>query len=124
MDVAFDGVGGAQLRECLRATRRGGAVIWYGFMGSSSLASVVRSYFDLYVTSRLMGRRGRFYGITMQYRKDPRPFREDLPKLFALLAAGRIRPRIALRLPLSGARDANERIERGGLDGKIVLLAG
>lgn len=123
VDAAFDGIGGAQLRECIRATRRGGAVVWYGFMAASSLATVIRNYWDIFVGARLRGRRGSFYGITALYRKDPAPFREDLPELFALLGARKIAPKIALRLPLERAREANERIERGGLDGKIVLVA-
>lgn len=123
VDAAFDGIGGAQLRDCIRATRRGGAVVWYGFMAASSLATVIRNYWDIFVGARLRGRRGSFYGITALYRKDPRPFRDDLPELFALLGARKIAPKIALRLPLERAREANERIERGGLDGKIVLVA-
>ena len=31
-------------------------------------------------------RRGTFYGITSLYQRDPKPLREDLPKIFALLA--------------------------------------
>ncbi|MFO0554156.1 MAG: medium chain dehydrogenase/reductase family protein [Polyangiaceae bacterium] len=123
VDVAFDGVGGAQLKQCIRATRRGGQIVWYGFMGSKGFLDVGLSYFDLFVGARLRGRRGAFYGITALYRKDPRPLHEDLPKLFELLAAKKIAPRIACRLPLDQAREANERIERGGLDGKIVLVA-
>lgn len=124
VDASFDGVGGAQLRECIAATRRGGHVVWYGFVGlDNSFAGVARNYFDLYVGASLRGRRGAFYGITALYRKDPGPFREDLPKLFTLLAERRIRPRIAARLPLLEAREANERLERGGLAGKIVLVA-
>lgn len=123
VDAAFDGVGGAQLRQCVRATKKNGVIVWYGFMGASAFGTVLRSYFDLFVGARLAGKRGRFYGITQLYRKDPRPFHEDLPKLFALLAEGKIKPRIALRLPLAGAREANERLERGGVDGKIVLVA-
>lgn len=123
VDAAFDGVGGDQLRQCIRATKRGGHVVWYGFMGASSLFAVARNYFDLFVGAFLRGRRGSFYGITARYRKDPRPFREDLPKLFSLLAARRIAPKIALRLPLDAAREANERLEKGGIDGKIVLVA-
>ncbi len=122
VDAAFDGVGGAQLRQCIAATRRGGTVVWYGFMGASSLPTVLRNYWDVFVGARLRGRRASFYGITALYRKDPAPFREDLPKLFDLLAARRIAPRIALRLPLDQAREANERLERGGVDGKIVLV--
>lgn len=123
VDAAFDAVGGDQLRQCIRATRRGGSVVWYGFMGATSLFAVARNYFDLFVSATLRGRRGRFYGITQIYREDPRPFREDLPKLFALLAEQKIAPRIALRLPLERAREANERIESGRIDGKIVLVA-
>jgi NADPH2:quinone reductase len=83
----------------------------------------VGAYFDVFVGAPLSGRRASFYGITALYRKNPKPFMEDLPKLFALLAGKKIAPKIALRLPLDQAREANERIEKGGLDGKIVLVA-
>lgn len=123
VDCAFDGVGGEQLRQSLRATRRGGAVVWYGFMGTqNSIAAVARNYLDLSLAP-LRGKRAEFYGITALYRKDPAPLREDLPKLFALLADKKLSPRIALRLPLDQAQEANVRVERGGIDGKIVLIA-
>ena len=83
----------------------------------------MHSALSLFVGSRLRGRRGSFYGITMSYRKDPHPFREDLTKLFDLLAEKRIAPRIAQKLPLLDARIANERLEAGGIEGKIVLVA-
>jgi NADPH:quinone reductase-like Zn-dependent oxidoreductase len=123
VDAAFDGVGGAMLRQCIAATRRGGRVVWYGFMGATTRGAVLRNFYDIFIGSRLHGRRGAFYGITRLYRNNPVPFREDLPKLFELLAAHQIAPRIALRLPLDAARDANARIEKGGIDGKIVLVA-
>jgi len=123
VDAAFDGVGGSLLRQCVRATRRGGAIVWYGSVGVGSFASTLRGYFDVFVGARLRGRRGMFYGVTALYRRDSRPFHEDLPKLFDLLEARRIAPRIALRLPLDSAREANVRLEEGGVDGKIVLVA-
>jgi NADPH:quinone reductase len=125
VDTSFDGLGGRFVRPCIRATRRGGIVVGYGFSGTmkdnrpSTLASY-RGFVTLFVGAPLAGRRGRFYGITMLYRKDPRPFREDLPILFRLLAEGKIRPSIARRLPLLAAREANEILERGGVEGKIV----
>jgi NADPH2:quinone reductase len=73
------------------------------------------------VGARLAGRRSTFYGITKIYNDDPRPFREDLPKLFALLAARAIQPKIAAVLPLLDGRRAQEMLERGGVAGKIVL---
>jgi NADPH2:quinone reductase len=123
VDAAFDGVGGPTLRECRAATRRGGTIVWYGFMGATSFAAVARNIFDIFIGARLHGRRGAFYGITRLYRRDPAPFHEDLPALFELLRAHRIAPRVALRLPLADAREANVRIEAGGVDGKIVLVA-
>ena len=69
------------------------------------------------------GRRGRFYGIRYEYRRDHAPFRAALSRLFDLLQAAKVQPRIAARSPLLAARQANERLERGGVEGKIVQLA-
>jgi len=122
VDVAFDGLGGPSTGECVRATRRGGLVIGYGFMGVDGTVSTMRGMASLFLGARLAGRRGTFYGITQLYRKDKRPFKEDLPKLFELLAARRIQPRIAARLPLLAGREAERLLEAGGVAGKIVLL--
>jgi NADPH:quinone reductase-like Zn-dependent oxidoreductase len=123
VDAAFDGVGGSSTGQCVSSTRRRGITIWYGFVGARELSPLVRSALSLFVGSRLRGRRGSFYGITMMYRKDPYPFREDLATLFDLLAQKKIVPRIAQKLPLLNAREANERLEAGGVEGKIVLMA-
>lgn len=122
VDVSFDGLGGTRTRECVRATSRGGLVVAYGFMATRGAADIARSLAQLYVGSRLSGRRGAFYGITALYRKDKRPFKEDLPKLFALLASRAIRPRIAATLPLLAGREAERLLEAGGVTGKIVLV--
>jgi len=42
--------------------------------------------------------------------------------LFELLREGHIHPVVVGRLPLASARTAHERIDAGGLGGKIVLL--
>lgn len=123
VDAAFDGVGGAHTGQCVAATRRGGTVVWYGFGGASTIPALAHSAFSLFVGAPLRGRRGKFYGITALYRKDPTPFREDLPRLFGLLAARTIAPRVAETLPLLEARRANERLEAGGIEGKLVLVA-
>lgn len=122
-DAAFDAVGGKQTGQCVRATKKRGTTVWYGFVGASGLFQLIQSAWSTFVGSRLSGKRGAFYGITMLYRKDPKPFREDLTTLFALLAAGKIKPRIAERLPLLDARRANERLEQGNIEGKLVLVA-
>jgi NADPH:quinone reductase-like Zn-dependent oxidoreductase len=128
VDFALDGLGGRFVRQCIRSTRPGGTVVGYGFSGATDAAGhpstlqSLRGMIALHLGAPLAGRRGRFYGITLLYRKDPRPFQEDLPKLFDLLGRGVIRPRIAARLPLLAARRASELLERGGVEGKIVHL--
>ena len=123
VDAVFDGVGGAHTGQCVSSTRRGGVTVWYGFVGARGLPALAHSVLSLFVGAPLRGRRGSFYGITMLYRKNPRPFLEDLPKLFDLLAQRKITPRIAQTFPLLDARKANERLEAGGIDGKLVLVA-
>ncbi|HTQ48782.1 MAG TPA: zinc-binding dehydrogenase [Polyangiaceae bacterium] len=127
VDAAFDIVGGAGTRECIRATKRGGIVVGYGFMGATrkgkpSTLLTIRSFVALYVGTRLVGRRGTFYGITALYRKDKQPLKEDLPRLLELLRAGKIRPIVAHRLPLLAARRSQELLMAGGVVGKIVML--
>lgn len=121
VDAAFDAVGGVQTGQCVRSTRSGGTTVWYGFMGATGIPALLRSAGACFVGSKLTGRRGTFYGITRLYRNDPAPFREDLPKLFELLAQKKIAPKIAMTLPLLEARAANERLEAGNIEGKIVL---
>jgi NADPH2:quinone reductase len=75
----------------------------------------------LFVGARLRGRRGAFYGISALYRKDPRPLREDLPRLFALLAEKKIDPLVTRTFPLLQAREAIELLASGSVEGKIVL---
>lgn len=122
VDVAFDGLGGSGTRECIRATRRGGLVAGYGFMAAHGTIGTLRGFAALFLGARLAGRRSTFYGITALYRKDKRPFKDDLPNLFQLLAARKIEPRIAARLPLLAGREAERLLEAGGVAGKIVLL--
>jgi len=128
VDVVFDAIGGATSVECLRATRRGGSLIGYGWMGTArggriSTGLTLKTLWTVLATAPLSGRRGAFYGITALYRRDPKPFREDFASLLALLKAGELLPRIAATLPLLEARRGIEMLEAGGLEGKLVLLA-
>jgi NADPH:quinone reductase-like Zn-dependent oxidoreductase len=121
VDVAFDAIGGRSIGQCVRAVRRGGTVVGYGFMGAITQLAQARMFFDVFAGSRLFGRRGTFYGISLLYRKNPQPFLEDLPKIFAALAEHRIEPVIATTFPLLEARGALELLASGKAAGKIVL---
>lgn len=125
VDVTFDNVGGPFAGQNIRATRKGGLVVGIGFAATDNgLMAVPVSLGRLLPAALLAGRRATFFGITQLYRKDRQPFREDLAKLFDLARTGVLKPRIAARLPLLAAREAAEMMERGGVEGKIVHLAG
>ena len=108
VDYVFDAVGGANIGPCIGALRRGGTVVGFGFMGAAGMLSKLAMFSNLFIGARLRGRRGTFYGISALYRKDPKPLREDLPKIFALLEA----------------RQAIELLATGSVEGKIVLTDG
>ena len=68
------------------------------------------------------GRSASFYSITKLRKKHPDWFAGDLAQLLALLERGEIKPRVADRIGFDAVADAHARIERGGLQGKIVLI--
>ena len=47
---------------------------------------------------------------------------KSVDDMFTMLRAGEIKPVVVETLPLRDARQVHERIDRGGLGGKIVLL--
>ena len=121
VDYVFDAVGGANIGLCIGAARRGGTVVSYGFLSVAGTLATLAMFVNLFVGARLRGRRGEFYGITLLYRKDPKPLREDLPKIFALVAEKKIDPMISATFPLLDARKAIELLATGTVEGKIVL---
>jgi NADPH2:quinone reductase len=48
-------------------------------------------------------------------------FGDDLERLFGLLAARSIQPRVAERISFDEVIEAHRRLEAGGLNGKLVL---
>ena len=80
----------------------------------------------LYLWRRLLsllpgGKRLYMYSINVMRALHPAWFREDLERLFALLASGAIRPRVAERISFEEVAEAHRRLEAGGLDGRLVL---
>ncbi|HYW46900.1 MAG TPA: zinc-binding dehydrogenase [Bryobacteraceae bacterium] len=124
VDYVFDAVGGANIGGCIGALRRGGTLVGFGFMGASATLSQLAMFANIFLGARLRGRHGRFYGITMLYRKDPKPLREDLPGIFSLLAEKKVDPLVTRTFPLLDAREALELLAAGSVEGKIVLTNG
>jgi NADPH2:quinone reductase len=127
VDAVFDPIGGTHLRQSFKTLRKGGRLVAYG------VSSVVaqrgnRTTFlvqSLAMLGRLQwwsllpnGKRASLY-LVEQY---PKWLQEDLAKLLALLAEGKIKPIIAQRLPLEQIAHAHELLETSQVEGKIVLL--
>jgi NADPH:quinone reductase len=137
VDVVFDPIGGAHLWHSRKALRPGGRVVGYGLRSSlrgEGLASCRpgrrqrfrgTAIFGLYIAGGwlLPGRKRVVpYSIQTLKRLKPELFRQDLIALFDLLQQKKIKPLIAQRFPLAGARHAQELLARGGVTGKIVLV--
>lgn len=67
------------------------------------------------------GHSTKFYSIGPWRIQHPDWFKEDLAILLDLLEQGKIKPIIAMRLPLNEARRAHEIIEQAVVQGKIIL---
>ena len=122
VDFVFDGVGGKEGEHGLDALRRGGKLV--GYAVPVGLGSLFLNMIKIAITNLLPnGKSVAFYGITMLYMRDKKPFMEDLALLFDLLAEGKIKPIITTQLPILEAKKANELLESGKVSGNIVLLA-
>ena len=121
LDFVFEGIGGSSIRHGFSVLRHGGKLVAYGNSGFIPLLIDLAQLYGLNLWPN--GKTGKFYGITALYRKDRGPFMIDLPTLFDLLGAGKLKPRIGAKFPLLEAARANELLESGRANGKIVLLA-
>jgi len=122
----FDGIGEDGYRRSLEALKRGGLLCAYGY--SASVQAQLRMLTMLMWIARLYlwrllpgGKRARFYSINAMRARHSSWFREDLNRLFELLATHIIRPRVAERISFDEVTEAHRRLETGGLEGKLVL---
>lgn len=125
-DIVFDGIGEDRYRRSRSALRRGGLLVAIGYSagveaGNGMLAMlgwIARLYLWRFGPG---GRRGRFYSINAMRVRRPAWFKQDLARLFELLAEGVIRPHVAGRIAFEEVAGAHRQLEAGGLDGKLVL---
>jgi len=129
-DVVFDGIGEDGYRRSFTALKRGGLVCAYGYtagvQAQRRLLTVLVWLARVYLRRRLLswlpgGKRIRVYSINAMRARHPAWFKEDLERLFGLLAARAIRPRVAERISFDEVAEAHRRLEAGGLEGKPVL---
>ncbi|MFN8005905.1 MAG: medium chain dehydrogenase/reductase family protein [Terriglobia bacterium] len=137
VDVVFDPIGGSHLWHSRQALRSGGKVVGYGLITairgeglSSGRPGRRQRYrgtlkFGMYIVGGLLlpgNKRVVPYSIQTLKRLKPAMFRQDLIALFELLQQKKIKPVIAQRFPLAEARQAQELLAKGGVNGKIVLV--
>jgi NADPH:quinone reductase-like Zn-dependent oxidoreductase len=125
VDCALDPIGGTHWWESYSCLRRAGTLVCYGVQAAISNGKTTAGLgFVLLGVMKMIpdGKRVAWYNVTKWRNTHPEWFRTDLTKLFELLAARKIQPVIAERLPLREAARANEMLEKSQITGKIVLL--
>jgi NADPH:quinone reductase-like Zn-dependent oxidoreductase len=125
-DVVLDGIAEDGYRRSLAALKPGGLLCAYGYsagvQAKRSMATILMWIARLYLQRALPGhKRAKFFSINVLRARRPDWFRQDLERLFELLATGAIRPRVMERISFDEFAEAHRRIETGGLDGKLVL---
>ncbi len=128
VDAVFDPMGSAHLKRSVKAVRKGGTVVAYGYYeaaqrGRNPVLDVLSEYIRLPLWSLPPQRKHvAFYDTRPTKKKHPGWYRDDLARLFALLAAGELRPVIAARLPLEEVVTAHQRVERADAQGRLILI--
>lgn len=105
VDVALDGVGEAMWPGCIRALAPAGRMVVYGATTGPKGEVDIR---------RMFWRQTAILGSTMASRSE-------FEAVMALVFSGALEPVVDDVLPLSDAREAHERLERGDVFGKLVL---
>jgi len=126
-DVAFDGIREQGFSRTWRAVGPRGRLSAFGVSAAVqhnvSLLQVGLWFAKLWWWNTFSGGRSTsFFSITKVRKQHPDWFVADLGQLLGMLKRGEIKPRVAERVALDAVADAHTRIERGGLEGKIVLI--
>jgi NADPH2:quinone reductase len=127
VDAVVDPVGGARhIWRSYRALRKGGRLVWLGAAATkerglrvgplSLLMNVLLKLIPDGKQAPICPDLGRFAEAHNDW------YRETLTELLDSLAAGKIKPVVAERIPLAEAARAHELLERGGYAGKVVLV--
>ncbi len=125
LDAVLESIGGKTRTDSYRCLRRGGYLVCYGVSSAMTKGKLSAGLgFAWLGLMKLVpdGKHPLWFNVKSVRDAHPDWFREDLSKLFGLLAERQIQPVIAARLPLREAARANELLEKAQVSGKIVLL--
>ena len=115
-NIVYDIVGGDYSEPALRAIAWEGRFLVVGFP-----AGIARLPLNLTLL-KSCDVCGVFWGAFTA--RDPARFKEEVADLFAMLADGRIRPRISARFPLARGAEAIASLENRTAVGKVVVEIG
>jgi len=125
VDMVFDPIGGRNWWASYGCLHEGGTLVCYGASSAVSKGKSEAGFgFALFAMMKILpdGKRAEWYNIKTLRDAHSEQFREDLSKLFDLLATRQIQPVIAERFPLREAARANQLLESSQVQGKLVLL--
>ncbi|MEW9530939.1 zinc-binding dehydrogenase [Microbispora sp. NPDC049125] len=112
--LVLDGIGGPLTAQAVRRIAPGGHLAWYGNIGGSAELRLA----DFYA----QGWNAHIVGFISPVPEETKG--EDLAILAALVADGRLIPRIGLTLPWEKTPDALDALARREVRGKAVLTVG
>lgn len=117
LDIVLNGMDQDYFERSLAVLRRGGMLVHYGGPQSFARFWLLLAKLGLY---NLLPNGKKIVGYGT-HRLGTELFKEDWATLFDLLAAGKIKPVIAQRLPFSAVIEANRLLENGRITGNLVL---
>ena len=123
VDVVFDPIGGMrQLWRSYKALGGNGRLVWFGVAATKQSGLRVIPFTLLMVLLLKLMPGSKQLLLTPDMGKEKTWYRETLAELLDLLAAGKLKPVVAARIPLAEAAQAHALLERGGYAGKVVLV--
>ena len=115
VDIVFDPVGGSHTETALRATAWGGRLLVIGF-AAGDIPKIPINLALLKERSII----GVYWGESIKH--DPEGHARNVKQLVEWLVAGKVKPVISERVPLSEAAAAMKRMFNRQVKGKIVVL--
>jgi len=123
LDAVFDPFGGDHFKRSIKTLNKKGKLVAFGAYNAKTQMDLIKSFLRVQVwnTTPWMPSTN-FYSIGSWHKKHHDWFKSDLKKLFVLLSEKKLKPLVSKTIKLEEAREAHERIERGGLKGKLIIV--
>ena len=115
VDVVYDAVGGGVAKAAFRAIRPGGRYLVIGFASGE-----IPEFPANHILVKNIDLIGFYWGGYLDF--DPSPVTDSIAALFAMYAAGEIRPHVSHVLPLDRVEEALALLRERKSTGKIVVV--